>query len=153
MFRTTAATFLVTFALLAGLGQARADGSGSLVVRGEVQTLCTVAIQDMNARLDLTGGANNVTVGRVTETCNDPDGYTVTFSSQGGGKLVNGKAGVGYTVSYDGASDRSLAGALVLNRKTAAFDEVRELKVSVPAGTDRVAGNYADVITVTIAAN
>ena len=59
-------------------------------MRGSVETNCTVSIEDMGARLDLTKGVNNVVVGKVTETCNDPDGYSITFTCQGGGKLMNG---------------------------------------------------------------
>ncbi len=154
MFKKIAATAVITFAILIAGQQARAaDNSGTLVVRGTVETNCTVSIQDMNAQLDLTRGASNVVVGKVTETCNDPDGYTITFSSQGGGKLKNGNFGVEYTASYDNLSNQSLNGEMRLQRRDAAFGVVKDLKVSVEAANDRVAGNYSDTITVTIAAN
>ena len=40
-----------------------------------------------------------------------------------------------------------------LSRKDAAFGDVNELKVTVKGSDQRVAGNYTDIITVTIAAN
>lgn len=154
MFRKIAATAVVTFAVLIAGQQARAaDNTGTLVVRGSVETNCTVSIQDMGAHLDLTRGANNIVVGKVTETCNDPDGYSITFTSQGGGKLTSNGASVPYTASYDNVNQQSLGSEMRLSRKNAAFGVVKDLKVSVAAGSDRVAGSYSDTITVTIAAN
>jgi spore coat protein U-like protein len=154
MFKKIAATAVITFAVLVAGQQARAaDSSGTLVVRGSVETNCTVSIEDMGAQLDLTKGVNNVVVGKVTETCNDPDGYTVTFTSQGGGKLLNNGAAIAYTASYDNRNHQSLASELRLSRRDAAFGVVKDLKVSVDGGSDRIAGAYSDTITVTIAAN
>lgn len=154
MFKKIAATAVITFAILIAGQQARAaDSSGTLVVRGTVETNCTVSIQDTGAQLDLTKGVNNVVVGKVTETCNDPDGYTITFTSQGGGKLKNGNFGVEYTASYDNQNHQSLNSEMRLTRRDAAFGNVNDLKVTVKGGSDRVAGNYSDTITVTIAAN
>ncbi|MDA1071436.1 MAG: hypothetical protein O2825_08560 [Proteobacteria bacterium] len=155
MFKTIAATAVITFAILAAGQQVEAasDNSGTLVVRGSVETNCTVSIEDMGARLDLTKGVNNVVVGKVTETCNDPDGYSITFTSQGGGKLMNGKAEVEYTASYDNQNHQNLGSEMRLSRKDAAFGDVNELKVTVKGSDQRVAGNYTDIITVTIAAN
>ena len=154
MFKTIAATALITFAILAaGQPAGAADSSGTLVVRGSVATNCTVSIQDMGAQLDLTRGVSDVVVGKVTETCNDPDGYSITFASQGGGSLKSGKAAVPYTASYDHADNQDLRSDMRLARKDAAFGEVHELKVSVKGSSERVAGAYSDTITVTIAAN
>ena len=105
------------------------------------------------AQLDLTKGANNIVVGKVTETCNDPDGYSITFTSQGGGKLTSNGASVPYTASYDNVNQQSLGSQMRLSRNNAAFGVVKDLKVSVDSGSNRVAGSYSDTITVTIAAN
>jgi len=155
MFKKIAAGAVITFAILAAGQQVQAasDNSGTLVVRGTVETNCTVSIQDMGATLDLTKGVKDVVVGKVTETCNDPDGYSITFTSQGGGNLTSGKAVVAYTASYDKENDKDLGKEMRLTRKDAAFGEVNDLKVSVKGGSDRVAGAYSDIITVTIAAN
>ena len=155
MFKKIAASAVITFAILAAGQQVQAasDNSGTLVVRGTVETNCTVSIQDMGVQLDLTKGVNNVVVGKVTETCNDPDGYSISFTSQGGGNLKSGNAAVAYTASYDNVNHQDLGSEMRLTRKDAAFGEVNDLKVTVKGGSDRVAGAYSDIITVTIAAN
>ncbi|MDA0219677.1 MAG: hypothetical protein O3B22_08845, partial [Proteobacteria bacterium] len=137
---------------VAGHAQA-ADTSSTLKINGSVASVCTVSIEDMSQPLNLVAGANKTVVGKVTETCNDPDGYSITFTSQGGGKLMNGKAEVEYTASYDNQNHQNLGSEMRLSRKDAAFGDVNELKVTVKGSDQRVAGNYTDIITVTIAAN
>ena len=153
MFKKIATAATVTAALfVAGHAQA-ADTSSTLKINGSVASVCTVSIEDMSQPLNLVAGANKTVVGKVTETCNDPDGYSITFTSQGGGKLMNGKAEVEYTASYDNQNHQNLGSEMRLSRKDAAFGDVNELKVTVKGSDQRVAGNYTDIITVTIAAN
>lgn len=158
MTRIAAIAALVFAAALAATAPARASGSssGTLTVRGTVATVCTVSVQDLGKNLDLIRGASSEVVARVTENCNDGDGYTVTVTSAQSGKLVNASdpnAKIGYTVDYDTAHGRSLGAPLTISHNKAAFDETKDLKVSVQGGTDRIAGDYSDTLTVTISAN
>ena len=82
---------------------------------------------------------------------------TIRIASANAGKLVNaanGNAKVDYTVDYDSRQNAQLNSELVQNYgNTQAYGTVKDLKVSVTGNANRVAGAYADTITVTIAAN
>lgn len=157
MFKKIATAATVTAALLvAGHAQA-SDTSSTLKINGTVAAVCTVSIQDMSQTLNLVSGANKTVVGKITETCNAPAGYTIRIASANAGKMVNaanGNAKVDYTVDYDSRQNAQLNSELVQNYgNIQAFGTVKDLKVSVTADANRVAGAYADTITVTIAAN
>ena len=157
MFKKIATAATVTAALfVAGHAQA-ADTSSTLKINGSVASVCTVSIEDMSQTLNLVAGANKTVVGKITETCNAPSGYTIRIASANAGKLVNAanaNAKVDYTVDYDQRQNTALNSELVQNYgNTQAYGTVKDLKVSVTGNANRVAGAYADTITVTIAAN
>ncbi|OYQ36391.1 hypothetical protein CHU95_03900, partial [Niveispirillum lacus] len=67
------------------------------------------------------------------------------------GKLKSGNFTINYTVAYDGFSG-ALTSQAVVDRATAQFNKKSDLKVSVAASDQYIAGDYADTVTVTIAA-
>ena len=157
MFKKIAAAATVTAALMVA-GQAHAGNtSDTLKINGTVASVCTVSVEDLNQSLNLVSGANKTVVGKITETCNAASGYTIRIASANAGKLVNaanGNAKVDYTVDYDNRQNAQLNSELVQNYgNTQAYGTVKDLKVSVTGNANRVAGAYADTITVTIAAN
>lgn len=158
MFKKIATAATVTAALfVATQAQAGSDTSSTLKINGTVSSVCTVSIEDMSQTLNLVQGANKTVVGKITETCNAASGYTIRIASANAGKLVNaanGNAKVDYTVDYDNRQNAQLNSELVQNYgNQQAYGAVKELKVSVQGNANRVAGAYADTLTVTIAAN
>ena len=154
MFKTIATAAVTTAALMAASNAVQAsDNSDTLKVQGNVAAVCTVDVEDYGVRLDLVKGADGKAIGEITETCNDADGYTITLASSEGGNMVNGKAKVAYTIDYDTVSGQSLGKEQSLTRKSAAYGDAHELAVNIDGDFERVAGAYADTITVTIAAN
>ena len=158
MFKQIATAATVTAALfVATQAQAGSDTSDTLKINGTVSSVCTVSIEDMSQTLNLVQGANKTVVGKITETCNAASGYTIRIASANAGKLVNaanGNAKVDYTVDYDNRQNAQLNSELVQNYgNQQAYGAVKELKVSVSGNANRVAGAYADTLTVTIAAN
>lgn len=158
MFKNFATAAAVTAAfLVASQAHAGSGTSDTLKINGTVAAVCTVSVEDMNQSLNLVSGANKTVVGKITETCNAASGYTIRIASANAGKLVNaanGNAKVDYTVDYDSRQNAQLNSELVQNYgNTQAYGTVKDLKVSVPGNANRVAGAYADTITVTIAAN
>lgn len=146
-----AASALALLAAAPALAQA---ASGTIQLNGSVQVVCTVAVTDNNVALNLAGGESARAVGRIVETCNKGNGYTITVASANAGTLTSGAAGatpISYTVGYDGASG-GLSTALQVNRDAAQFGRQRDLTVTVPASTQYIAGSYADTVTVSIAA-
>ncbi|MBJ7416786.1 MAG: spore coat protein U domain-containing protein, partial [Niveispirillum sp.] len=113
---------------------------------------CTIAVQDLNQSLALKAGETAKTVGSVTETCNSGSGYKITLASANAGKLKSGNFTINYTVSYDNGSAGALTSQMVIDRATAQFGKKSDLKVTVPASDQYIAGDYADTVTVTIAA-
>lgn len=157
MFKSFATAAAVTAAFLVATQAQAAGTSDTLKINGTVAAVCTVSVEDMNQSLNLVSGANKTVVGKITETCNAASGYTIRIASANAGKLVNtanGNAKVDYTVDYDQRQNTALNSELVQNYgNTQAYGTVKDLKVSVTGNASRVAGAYADTITVTIAAN
>ncbi len=147
--KTAAAALIAAAAVTPALAQ---NASGTIQLKGNVALSCTIAVQDLNQSLALKAGETAKTVGSVTETCNSGSGYKITLASANAGKLKSGNFTINYTVSYDNGSAGSLTSQMVIDRATAQFGKKSDLKVTVPASDQYIAGDYADTVTVTIAA-
>jgi len=131
---------------------AQAASTGTIQLNGTVAQSCTVAVVDANQALNLTDGENRRRVGTVTETCNVGIGYRVTLSSGNGGRLVSAQGErIDYQVHYEGQGG-SLGGAMVVDRGQAQFGRQVELQVTLNGSPTRIAGDYSDTITISIAA-
>ena len=131
--------------------------SAQIDLRGNVALNCTIGVTPTAkaTSLDIKGGEQAVSVGVVTEDCNSGTGYTVAITSQHGGQLrsVADDASAplaSYTASYDDASG-SIASILTATRNGAFFGRTGDLRVTIPANAQAIAGNYSDSITLTIA--
>ena len=125
--------------------------SGTIALRGTVPLICTVAVTDLNQSLNLVGGENGRQVGTVVENCNSGTGYTVSLSPSNAGKLKAANGQIPYTVSYDGQAG-SLGSQMQVTRATAQFAKTSTLNITVPANAQAIAGDYSDMVTITIAA-
>ncbi|MFV3130034.1 spore coat protein U domain-containing protein [Niveispirillum sp. KHB5.9] len=150
LVRAVAALLLSTTALMPAASLAQSN-SGGVSLRGTMPMSCAIAVQDMNATWNLTSGESSKTVGSVTESCNAGNGYSISLASANGGKLKSGANEIAYTVDYD-SSAGNLTSQMVVQRASAQFGKKSDLKVTVPISGQHVAGDYADTITVTIAA-
>ncbi|HYC02764.1 MAG TPA: spore coat protein U domain-containing protein [Azospirillaceae bacterium] len=152
-----AAPGLFSLVLLIALPLTAAAQSGgssaSLTLRGTVPAVCTVDLGATSATVDLVKGQSAQPVATVEERCNAGGGYTVSVASRNGGELrPDGTAqGVPYSVAYDDAAAQR-AGGLRAERAASGAPRRGVLSVSVPASPTLAAGDYADVLTVTIAA-
>ena len=148
-FAKTAAAALVATAFAApAMAQ---NASGTIQLKGNVALSCTIAVQDLGQSLSLKNGESNKTVGSVTETCNSGSGYKITLASANAGKLKSGNFTIDYQVNYDSFTG-ALTSQAVVDRANAQFNKRSDLKVTVPASDQYIAGDYADTVTVTIAA-
>ena len=148
-----AATVIAAAAVAAPASAAiSASASGTLQLRGTVALSCTIAVQDLGQALSLTAGESGKTVGSVTENCNSGSGYKITLASANAGKLKSGNFTIDYTVSYDNNNAAALSSQMVVDRATAQFNKKSDVKVTVPASSQYIAGDYADTVTITIAA-
>ena len=143
---------LVLALFAAGSAHAAGPTSGQIIIRGTVGSICQIAVVDLGTNLDLVAGESNRAVGKVTETCNDADGYSVSFTSAKGGKMV-GPLGAesAYRVNYDTISNTSLSSAAALVRPDPQWNVQHELTVNVAGQSELPAGEYRDTVTVTIA--
>jgi len=146
---------LVGALFAAGAAQAATtSSSGQIIIRGTVGAICEVGVIDYGTNLDLVAGEQNRAVGEIKETCNDPDGYSVSFNSAKGGKMVGPlDATSAYRVNYDSLNDHSLSRSASLPRPEPRWNERHELTVNVDGQDELPAGEYLDVVTVTIAAS
>jgi len=148
-FAKTAAAALIVAAIAApAMAQ---NASGTIAMKGNVALSCTIAVQDLGLSLSLKAGETSKTVGSVTETCNSGSGYKISLASANAGKLKSGNFTIDYSVNYDSFTG-SLTSQAVVDRATAQFGKKSDLKVTVPASEQYIAGDYADTVTVTIAA-
>jgi spore coat protein U-like protein len=148
-FAKTAAAALIASAIVApAMAQ---NASGTIQLKGNVALSCTIAVQDLNQSLALKAGETAKTVGSVTETCNSGSGYKITLASANAGKLKSGNFTIDYSVNYDGQGG-ALTSQMVVDRATAQFGKKSDLKVTIAASDQYIAGDYADTVTVTIAA-
>lgn len=109
------------------------------------------AVTDLSQSLSPKAGENQKTVGNVTETCNSSNGYKITLVSTNSGKLKSGNNESTDQVNYDNQGG-ALTSQMVVDRANAQFSKKSDLKVTIPASDQYIAGDYADTITVTIAA-
>lgn len=143
---------LFGFCFIAAVTAAAAadPGTGQLLVRGTVAARCEVAVVDYGVNLDLVNGESNRGVARVNETCNDPDGYSIKFSSAAGGQMVGPMGAASpYRMRYQGMADATQS----ITRPSPQWNARYELSISVDGRRDLPAGSYSDTLTVTIAAN
>ncbi|MBB6254812.1 spore coat protein U domain-containing protein [Nitrospirillum iridis] len=151
---TVAATLVLASTALLGSGAWAASATGSIHVGAAVPTVCTVAVSDSNATLDLVNGQNALTVGSVTEQCNAGNGYTVSVSSANSGTLRSsgtGTSAVAYSLSYD-QTTAGKNGALSTDRAASPQGRQSNLAVSLPGNAQAAAGQYQDTVTISIAA-
>lgn len=143
---------LIAALFAAGAAQAAGPTSGQIIIRGTVGSICEIGVVDYGTNLDLVAGESNRAVGQVTETCNDADGYSVSFTSDEGGKMV-GPLGAAspYRVNYDSIADHSLASDASIARPDPQWNVQHELTVNVAGQDELPAGEYRDTVTVTIA--
>lgn len=126
--------------------------SGNFRLRGTIALSCTIAVEDLGLSLALNAGESAKTVGSVTETCNSGSGYKITLASANAGQLKSGPNAIAYSVGYDNGSAVALTTALAVDRANAQFAKKSALTVTIAASDQYIAGDYADSITVTIAA-
>jgi len=127
--------------------------SGEIVIKGTVGHICEIAVVDLGTNLNLVDGEQAARVGEITETCNNPEGYEVSFSSDNGG-FMSGPldAQSFYRVNYDSIADYSLEDEGSIVRDLPQWDAAYDLTVNVDGDSELPAGNYRDLVTVEIAA-
>lgn len=162
-FSTTAVWVLAAMVTTSVMGAT----SGNLGLSGSVPVILELSVSTNPAAAALTPSSNvsSVSIGTVTETCNDADGYTVLLSSSHGvteganaGVLVGGATGeqLNYNLSYNGQSVNFSSGtALVTDAfsKTAALGDSKAVSISYDGTANNLATDtYTDTLTFTIAA-
>lgn len=153
--RKALAISIAISSLFAAFGNtASAAASGQIELRGSVGAVCEIIVTDLGVSLDLVNGESARVVGSVEETCNDPDGYTLSFASDNSGSM-NGPldTAVGYTFNYDTINAASLSSDQALARPGPQFGLLNDVAVNITGQSNLPAGLYSDTIVISIAAN
>lgn len=148
---------LVAFALTTMTFSATAATSGTLLLKGQIAPLLSIAVspESVASALDLTTTQSNTKVATVQEKSNSSTGYKVTISSQNLGVLKNSQHTFVYALAYNGQALNLASPVTQTNSSSAAVTVNKNVNISytgVPAD-QLVAGDYTDTITFTIAAN
>ncbi len=134
-----------------GASAALAGGVEHIRLEAVVPVRCVIEVTPHNVALDLAAGFDQARVATIAESCNIPSGYTVTFNSASGGKLVRGGETVPYEAHY-GNMSMALGEPMVLGRTGPAFGVQHDFAVSARGVSGLPSGSYRDTVTVTIAA-
>ena len=141
--------------------------SGNLGLSGSVPVILEITVNAGAGAIALTPSSNvsSASIGTVVEKCNDPDGYTVTLSSQNGvtnvansGVLVgqNASETLAYSLSYGGASvsfSEGLATVTDVATKSSADGDAKTVLIIYDGTSSNLATDtYSDDLTFTIAA-
>src|SRR5713226_6553576 len=141
---------------------ASAATTGEVTISGNVPILCGLDVQQEPGAVsipDISAGHTNRRVATVTETCNSPDGYTVTVrgvnSGDHTGMFVDSVSSDShpFAVAYDGVTAAS--GGVVTNSASIAFNLPKTVEITYPANamlTGTVSDTYEETLVFTIAA-
>jgi len=141
---------------------ALAATTGQVTITGNVPILCSLDVQQEAGAVsipDISAGYTNRRIATVTESCNSPDGYTVTMrgvnSSDHTGIFVDSVSSDShpFTVAYDGVTVG--AGGIVTNSAFTAFNIVKPVDITYPANTTltgTLSDSYEETLVFTIAA-
>ena len=141
------------FAGSAAFAAAGPQTSGEIVIKGTVGDLCEISVVDLGTNLNLVEGEQAARVGEITETCNNPEGYSVSFKSDNGGFMTGPlDAQSFYRINYDSIADYSLEEASRIVRELPQWNAAYDLTVNVDGDDELPAGSYKDTVTVEIAA-
>ncbi len=136
--------------------------SGSVTLTGAVPALCAIVVlpsAGATGITDISAGDTNRTIATVTETCNDPDGYTITMvganSGNHTGKFVDSVSGAqhAFTITYNGSAVP--IGGVVTNTSGPGIGLARTVRITYGVDTSlpSTAGfTYGETLTFTIAA-
>jgi hypothetical protein len=156
-----AATFLLAGGNLS-VSIAAAAPTGQVTITGNVPVTCDLLVQqeaDAISIPDISAGHANRHIATVTETCNSPDGYTVTLTGANSGDHTGmfvdrvSTDSHPFTISYDGVAVSP--GGIVTDSTTLAFGLQKNVDITYPADetlTGTVADTYEETLTFTISA-
>ena len=156
----TAECFLIVQCLASP--PAAAAPTGQVTITGSVPINCSLDVQQEPGAAsipDISAGHTNRPVATVTETCNSPDGYTVTVrgvnSGDHTGMFVDSVSSDShpFTVAYDGVT--AGPGGVVTNSASAALNLLKTVEITYPANatlTGSVSDSYEETLVFTIAA-
>ncbi|WP_143704505.1 hypothetical protein [Porphyrobacter sp. TH134] len=150
---------------------AMADDKADLSIKGNIALACTVSPDERDVTVDL-NLTTEQTAGSLTYRCNGANGFTRTIVSDNSGRLNNAAGAnrgfVPYTVTHSGGSGiaigtpvslataftNSLASsAAFVNGQTGQLRLILAKPASATDANPLFAGDYTDVIRVSITAN
>ena len=141
---------------------AAAATTGQVTITGNVPIACDLLVQQETGAdniSDISAGHTNRHVATVTETCNSPDGYTVTLTGSNSGDHTGMFVDIvstdshPFTISYNGISVPP--GGLVTDSTVPAFGVQKNVDITYPADetlTGTVANTYEETLTFIISA-
>ena len=136
--------------------------TGQVTITGNVPILCSLEVQQEAGAVsipDISAGYTSRRIATVTETCNSPDGYTVTMrgvnSGDHTGMFIDSVSSDShpFTVEYDGVTVGP--GGVVTNSASIALNLVKTVDITYPANTTltgTVSDTYEETLVYTIAA-
>lgn len=136
--------------------------TGQVTITGNVPIACSLDVQQeagANSIPDISAGHTDRHIATVTETCNSPDGYTVTMSGGNSGDHTGmfvdnvSTDSHPFTVKYNGVPVPP--GGLVTDSPITVFGVQKAVDITYPADetlTGTVADTYEETLTFTISA-
>jgi hypothetical protein len=142
--------------------RAAAAPTGQVTITGNVPIVCELEVRQESGAdsiPDISAGHTNRHVATVIETCNSPDGYTVTVAGANSGDhtgmfadFVSGDSHP-FTVSYDGTG--APPSGVVTDSTLTIFGVSKNVDITYPTDetlTGTVADTYEETLTFTMSA-
>ncbi len=141
---------------------AQAALTGTVTITGAVPTACAIIVLPAvgaSSIMDISLGDTNRLVATVTETCNDPDGYTVSVAGTNSGDHTGlfidtvSLDSHPFTINYNGSSVPS--GGVVTNTTAPGIGVSKPVRITYGSDntlTSTAAFTYVEILTFTIAA-
>jgi hypothetical protein len=154
-------------ALLLAVGMLPVDvavaaSTGQVTITGNVPISCNLAVQQDEGAVsipDISAGDTNRQIATVTETCNSPDGYTVTVVGTNSGDYTGlfvdsvSSDTHPFTIRYNGVAVPP--GGIVTDATAPAFDVQKTVDITYAADstlTGTVADTYQEILVFTMSA-
>lgn len=136
--------------------------NGTVSLTGSVPALCAIVVLPAAGAVgisDISAGDTNRTIATVTETCNAPNGYTITVvgtnSGNHTGKFVDSVSGAQhpFTINYNGTPVP--VGGIVTNASGPGIGLLRTVQITYGSSSSlpsSIGFTYGETLTFTIAA-
>jgi hypothetical protein len=131
--------------------------TGTVNLAGSVALVCSLSVNSSGATTvfpNISQGTTNTSLGTITETCNDANGYKVTLTTANNEQFKGSTSNtlIPYGLTYNGSAVSFSSGSATITpsgSRTTPAGVSKSLNITFPAGF-YTADSYSDTLTITM---